>query len=175
MTTNAVYSHIDNAVYIPAGLIGKPFYDPSWDERLMLVSVGWIIAHEFSHALPISSEEQACIDMVETALSLSTTQGGRAGVVAAAHRANFTLDENMADHYAMHYIADILRGIDQSAPVMAEAFVLWAQTWCDGDPRTWVPTDSHQSPMLRVNATVEMSFPFTNAFACPQRYPVCLQ
>ena len=46
LTTNAVYMHIDNAVYIPAGLVGKPFYDTSWNDDLMLASIGWIIAHE---------------------------------------------------------------------------------------------------------------------------------
>jgi hypothetical protein len=146
----------------------------------MLASIGWIIAHEFSHSIPISPTEAACIDMVETALSMPPNNGRSGGgnsngVVAAAHRANFTLNENMADHWAMHYITEILRTDDQNAEAMGESFVIIAQVWCDGDPRTWVPTDSHQSSLLRVNATMEMSFPFTNAFACPQRYPVCLQ
>ena len=194
-----MYSHIDNTVYIPSGLVGQPFYDLRWNERLMLASIGWIIAHEvsccagfnssrlqhiidqrdpaqFSHAIPISAQEARCIDEVETILSVPTSSTGNSrGVVAAAHRANFTLNENMADHYAMHYITTILRNDDQSPQAMTESFIVMAQVWCDWDPETWITTDSHQSSLLRVNATVEMNYPFTNAFECPQRFPVCLQ
>lgn len=130
---------------------------------------------QFSHAIPISQDEARCIDMVETALSISSTPGvGRAGVVAAMHRANFTLDENMADHYAMHYVLNILRSTDQSAEGIGELLRVFAQTWCDWDPVTWNPTDPHQSSAMRVNATVEMSFPFTSAYQCEQRFPNCL-
>lgn len=41
-TTNAVYNHIDNTVYIPTGLAQKPFYSPTWDDALQLVSLGYV-------------------------------------------------------------------------------------------------------------------------------------
>lgn len=40
-TTNAVYNHIDNTVYIPTGLAQLPFYSPTWDDALQLVSIGY--------------------------------------------------------------------------------------------------------------------------------------
>lgn len=168
LETNAVYNHIDNTVYIPAGLLSWPFFDPAWSWRLTLSSLGWIIAHEFSHALPISDAQATCMDTVESALSL-----GRGGVSAAMHRANMTLNENYADHMALHYITKLLQMDDQRPVAMKESFLVWAQTWCGGNPRYWYPNDTHQSPALRVNATLEMSFAFTNAFKCPQRYPPC--
>ena len=164
VTTNAVYNEIDNTVYIPSGLLSWPFYDPAWSPRLTLTTLGWIIAHEFSHSLPISAAQAACVDGVENVI-----MGGDAG-----KRANVTLNENYADHMAMHYITLLLRADDQRPTAMQESFTIWAQTWCDGDPSSWNPLDSHQTPALRVNATLEMSYAFTNAFSCPQRYPRCI-
>ena len=177
LMTNAVYSHIDNTVYIPAGLLSWPFFDPEWSWRLRLASLGWIIAHEFSHALPISQKQAACVDGVESALTAGAgAAGGRSAGAAnlhALHRANMTLNENYADHMALKYITDILRMDDQRPVAMQERFLVWAQTWCDGDPSYWYPNDTHQSPALRVNATLEMNMAFSNAFSCPQRYPTC--
>lgn len=177
LMTNAVYNHIDNTVYIPTGLLSWPFFDPEWSWRLRLVSLGWIIAHEFSHAIPISQKQAACVDSVESALTAGASgTGGRGAGTAnlhALHRANMTLNENYADHMALKYITDILRMDDQRPVAMQESFLVWAQTWCDGNPEYWYPNDTHQSPALRVNATLEMSMAFSNAFKCPRRYPTC--
>lgn len=173
-TTNAVYNTLDNTVYIPAGLLQRPFFDPAWTPMLQLASLGWIVAHEFSHALPISAETAACMDAVETVLTTPLVHEGSAGVWTAAVRANYTLNENYADHYALHYIMTLIRRENQNTAILREVFRVWAQTWCSGHPRFWHTGDPHAPAWLRVNATLEMSFPFTSAFACPQRYPVCL-
>jgi hypothetical protein len=159
-TTNAVYNDIDRAVFIPSGLFAKPLYAEEEDEVLTLAGVGWIIAHEFSHSLDMDEESECIID-VETELSSKT-------------RANTTISEDFADHFALHYIFKLIRMINQSPSFLRPIFGIWAQTWCSGDPDYWFPGDPHQSARLRVNATLSMSTHFNNAFGCTQRYKTCL-
>jgi hypothetical protein len=193
--TNAIYNPLDNTVYIPSGILQLPFYSDAWAEAYQVASLGYIIAHEvrppfivcsqrsppphvcvpclqFSHSLPLDPVISKCIDLVETGLTLANNH--QQSTLAAAHRANLTLPENYADHYGLHYTVNIVRqNFGQNTRFLKTVFLVWAQTWCSGSPDHHSQGDTHQSSRLRVNASLEMSFPFTGVYGCTQRYPPC--
>jgi len=46
---NAYYSLTKNAIFIPAGILQKPFYHYSFPKSLVFGSIGFIIGHELTH------------------------------------------------------------------------------------------------------------------------------
>lgn len=48
-TVNAFYSHTRNEVFIPAGYIQSPLYDPAADSALNYGAMGSVIGHEIGH------------------------------------------------------------------------------------------------------------------------------
>ncbi|KAI1730234.1 peptidase family m13 domain-containing protein [Ditylenchus destructor] len=45
------YSRINNSITIPEGLLREPYYNQNWPTSVNYGSMGYLIAHEFSHAL----------------------------------------------------------------------------------------------------------------------------
>ena len=49
-TVNAYYNPNNNEIVFPAAILQPPFYDPKGDEASNLGGIGYVIAHEITHA-----------------------------------------------------------------------------------------------------------------------------
>lgn len=49
-TVNACYDHVDNSIQFPAAILQKPFFDVNAKYEENLGGIGYIIAHEITHA-----------------------------------------------------------------------------------------------------------------------------
>ncbi|XP_045477343.1 neprilysin-1-like [Harmonia axyridis] len=54
---NAFYSILQNAIFIPIGILQPPFFNPNVPEALNYGALGSLIGHEISHALDISGRQ----------------------------------------------------------------------------------------------------------------------
>lgn len=193
-TVNAVYSQIDDTVYIPSGLVQKPlvFYN---DPIATLVTLGYIIAHEVGHSLPISDNDASCLLKVES--GLMNKHGYN--VSTAVNVSNMTLDENYADIYSIHVIgqalvtvlnrktnyiskfSDILSTFNKkpesstfllqsstvSGTLIKNYFQIMFQTFCSSDPKSRGSSDPHQSPFFRVETMASFSSEYRKVSKCP--------
>lgn len=54
---NAVYSPSENSIYIPAGILSPAMYNSSESEEETLAKIGYVIAHEISHAFDVTGSQ----------------------------------------------------------------------------------------------------------------------
>ncbi|KAL3272861.1 hypothetical protein HHI36_014322 [Cryptolaemus montrouzieri] len=57
LDVNAYYSILQNAVFIPLGILEPPFFDPNIPEALNYGALGSLIGHEISHALDMTGRQ----------------------------------------------------------------------------------------------------------------------
>lgn len=111
---NAEYSPSQNAIAIPAGIIQRPYFDPSWPQYLQYGALGTVAGHELSHAFdptgrlydaqgflrdwwtPGTAAEfesrQRCIELQYGNYSIPDGRGG-----ALPLNSRFTIGEDVAD------------------------------------------------------------------------------
>lgn len=118
---NASYLGSENSIYIPAGILSSPMYSNTQDMETIMGQIGYVIAHEISHAFDISGsqyDEKGNIANWWTQTdkaafnklcnNIADYYDGYEAFNGIATRGRITVGENSADICAMNCMLTIL-------------------------------------------------------------------
>lgn len=166
-TINALYSPSNNEIIFPAAILQAPFYDSENSVGANLGGIGFVIAHEISHAFDSSGalyDENGNYDVWWTEEELAEYDRMSQSIVE--YYSNYeimgmkvngeqTLMENIADLGAMTCITSII-GDDPYA--LDDAFTQMTFNWAAEDTASFMMymlnTDTHAPDKIRVNAVL---------------------
>jgi putative endopeptidase len=166
-TINAMYDPSNNEIIFPAAILQAPFYDSDNSDGANLGGIGFVIAHEVSHAFDSSGalydeygnynvwwtdEELEEYDRLSQSIVDYYNNYEMMGIKVNGER---TLMENIADLGAMTCITSI---IGDDAKALDEAFAQMTYNWASEDTTSFMMyllnTDTHSPNKIRVNAVL---------------------
>lgn len=166
-TINAFYDPLNNEIVFPAAILQAPFYDRENSDGANLGGIGYVIAHEVSHAFDSSGalyDEYGNYNVWWTDEEMEKYKELSQSIVdyysnyelmGVAVNGELTLGENIADLGAMTCITSII-GEDKEA--LEEAFSQMAYNWACEDTASFamylLNTDTHSPNKVRVNAVL---------------------
>jgi putative endopeptidase len=171
-TVNAMYDPLNNEIVLPAAMLQAPFYDSDNTYGANMGGIGFVIAHEVSHAFDSSGalydeygnyniwwtdEELAKYDELSQSIIDYYNNYEMMGVNV---NGELTLMENIADLGAVTCITSILGDgtTAESASALDEAFGQMTYDWASVDTVSYMlyllNTDTHSPNKIRVNAVL---------------------
>lgn len=166
-TVNAYYDPANNEIVFPAAILQAPFYDRENSDGANLGGIGYIIAHEVSHAFDStgalydeygnyqvwwSDEEMEAYQELSQSI---VDYYNNYEVMGNKVNGEMTLMENIADLGAITCITSII-GDDQKG--LDEAFSQMAYNWASVDTASFMVylmnVDTHSPNKVRVNAVL---------------------
>ena len=166
-TINAMYDPLNNELVFPAAILQAPFYDSDNSYGANMGGIGFVIAHEVSHAFDSSGalydeygnynvwwtdEELAEYDRLSQSI---VDYYNNYEMMGTKVNGELTLMENIADLGAMTCITSI---IGDDAKALDEAFGQMAYNWASEDTASFMMyllnTDTHAPNKVRVNAVL---------------------
>lgn len=166
-TINAMYDPANNEIIFPAAILQPPFYSSKNSRGANLGGIGFVIAHEVSHAFDSSGalydeygnynvwwtdEELAEYDRLSKSIVDYYSNYEMMGIKV---NGDLTLMENIADLGAITCITSII-GDDEE--MLDEAFGQMAYNWASADTTSFMTyllsTDTHSPNKVRVNAVL---------------------
>lgn len=176
-TVNAYYNPGNNEIVFPAAILQPPFYDAQGDEAKNLGGIGYVIAHEISHAFDANGalyDEYGNYNVWWTQEELQKYNELSQSIVSyyenyevAGMKVNgsLTLSENIADLGAMTCITSIL---GENVGDLQEAFSQLAYIWASEETVAYqmylLSNDTHAPNKVRVNAVLSASDAFYEAY-----------
>lgn len=194
---NAYYNRKKNKVFIPSGILRRPFFDPDLPGYLNYASLGYIVFHEIAHGFDSNGrhfDENGQLrdwwsaKTAEVFLQKSECFVNQYGNITDpdSHiklNSKLTLGEDISDNAAARqsYLAfqamerenarlELLPGMEAYTPAQLH-FIMAAQPWC----KTYSPEskelviadDVHSISEYRVNIAMGNTRAFSNVFKCP--------
>lgn len=166
-TINAMYDPSNNEIIFPAAILQAPFYSSRNSDGANLGGIGFVIAHEVSHAFDSSGalyDEYGNYNVWWTDEELAEYERLSQSIVDYYNNyemmgikvnGDLTLMENIADLGAMTCITSII-GDDEKA--LDEAFGQMTYNWASADTASFMMyllnTDTHSPNKIRVNAVL---------------------
>lgn len=166
-TINAYYDPLNNEIVFPAAMLQAPFYDSGNSDGANMGGIGYVIAHEISHAFDSNGalyDEKGNYNMWWTQKEMEEYKKLSQSIVAYFNNyemmgihvnGELTLMENIADLGALTCITSII-GDDKTA--LDEAFGQMAYNWASEDTASYMMyllnTDTHSPHKIRVNAVL---------------------
>lgn len=178
-TVNACYSATSNDITFPAAILQPPMYDVNASYEENLGSIGYIIAHEITHAFDNNGAkfdengnaadwwtakdyeefEKLCEKMVWFYDRCESVPG-------IPMNGKLTLSENVADQGAVQCITEVAAGLEN--PDYKALYRSMAKAWASTRTREYAQyaasVDLHCDEKLRVNRTVVNCDEFYKAF-----------
>lgn len=178
-TVNACYSATSNDITFPVAILQSPMYDVNVSYEENLGGIGYIIAHEITHAFDNNGskfdadgnaadwwteEDYAIFD--EKCKAMIDFYDGEEAVPGVATNGTLTLSENVADQGAVSCLTEIVSGLEN--PNYKAFFESIAKCWASTSSRDWCvyasQTDVHSADKLRVNRVIVNCDEFYDAF-----------
>lgn len=176
---NACYSATSNDITFPAAILQPPMYDINASYEENLGSIGYIIAHEITHAFDnngakfdengnaadwwTAKDYEAFEKLCEKMVSF---YDGCESVPGIPMNGKLTLSENVADQGAVQCITEVARGLEN--PDYKALYHSMAKAWASTRTREYAQyaasVDLHCDEKLRVNRTVVNCEEFYKAF-----------
>lgn len=166
-TINAMYDPLNNEIIFPAAILQAPFYNSRNSDGANLGGIGFVIAHEVSHAFDSSGalyDEYGNYNVWWTKEELAEYERLSQSIVEYYNNyemmgikvnGDLTLMENIADLGAMTCITSII-GDDEEA--LDDAFGQMTYNWASADTASFMMyllnTDTHSPNKIRVNAVL---------------------
>lgn len=166
-TVNAYYNPGNNEIVFPAAILQPPFYDPEDDGAGNLGGIGYVIAHEISHAFDSNGalyDEYGNYNVWWTQEELKRYKELSQSIIDYYDKyevagmkvdGSLTLSENIADLGAMTCITSILADDGEG---LAEAFSQLAYIWASEETVAYqmylLSNDTHAPNKVRVNAVL---------------------
>ena len=168
-TVNACYSPQQNDITFPAAILQAPMYDVNASYEQNLGGIGYVIAHEITHAFDnngakfdengnaadwwteedYAAFQQLCQEMIDF-------YDGEEGVPGIPMNGTLTLSENVADQGAAACITEIVAGLEN--PDFETLYKSMANSWAATASREYcqyaAQADVHSTEKLRVNRVV---------------------
>ena len=176
-TVNAYYNPGNNEIVFPAAILQSPFYDPEGDDAKNLGGIGYVIAHEISHAFDANGalyDEYGNYNVWWTEEELAKYNELSQSIInyyenyeVAGMKVNgsLTLSENIADLGAMTCITSIL---GENVKDLQEAFSQLAYIWASEETVAYqmylLNNDTHAPNKVRVNAVLSACDAFYEAY-----------
>lgn len=176
-TVNALYDPLNNEIIFPAAILQPPFYDRENGDAANLGGIGYVIAHEVSHAFDSSGalyDEYGNYNMWWTEEEMEEYQRmsrsiidyyGNYEIMGIRVNGERTLAENIADLGAIECITSII-GDDKDA--LDEAFGQMTYNWACEDTAEFMVyllnVDTHAPNKVRVNGTLSSCDAFYDAY-----------
>lgn len=176
-TINAYYDPGNNEIVFPAAILQPPFYNPEADDAVNFGAIGYVIAHEISHAFDANGalydeygnyNEWWTKEEMEKYNELSQSiieYYNNYKVMGTPVNGTLTLSENIADLGAMTCITSII-GDDKKA--LDEAFgqlaYIWASVETTGYQMYLLNYDTHSPNKIRVNAVLSSCDAFYDVY-----------
>lgn len=176
-TINAMYNPLNNEIIFPAGILQAPFYSSQFSDGANWGGIGYIIAHEVSHAFDSSGalydeygnyNEWWTDEEFEKYAELSEAivdYYGKYEINGIPVNGDLTLMENIADLGAMACVSSILKGDSQA---LSEAFQQMAYNWASKSTDSYalylLSVDTHAPNKVRVNAVLSSCDGFYDVF-----------
>ena len=169
-TVNACYNATANDITFPAAILQSPMYDVNASREENLGGIGYIIAHEITHAFDnngakfdekgnaadwwtqedYAAFQQKCRAVVEW-------YDGRESAPGIPCSGELTLSENVADLGALRCIVECAGKLEE--PDYETLFLTVARTWASTAPRNTLEylaaNDVHAADKLRVNRALQ--------------------
>ena len=178
-TVNAYYDATSNSINFPAGILQAPLYDVNADYTENLGGIGYIIAHEITHAFDNNGaqfdaegnqsnwwteEDYAAFQTL--CAEVEAFYDGVEAIPGVACNGELTISENVADLGALACITQI-EG-QQSKPDYKTLYESVARTWrsaASREMRTYLSTlDVHAPDKLRGNRVLQSLDEFFETF-----------
>ena len=183
-TVNACYSATSNDITFPAAILQPPMYNANASYEENLGAIGYIIAHEITHAFDNNGAkfdengnaadwwtkedyaefEKRCEKMVY----FYDRQEGIPGVPMNGRQ---TLSENVADQGAVQCITEVASRLEN--PDFEKLYRSMANSWASTKTREYAKyaagTDVHSEDKLRVNRVVVNCDEFYTAFGITEK------
>lgn len=166
-TINAMYDPLNNEIIFPAAILQAPFYDSDNSFGANMGGIGFVIAHEVSHAFDSTGalyDEYGNYNVWWTddeldkynELSQSIVEYYNNYEMMGIHvNGELTLMENIADLGALTCITSI---IGDDAKALDAAFGQMTYNWASEDTASYMMyllnTDTHSPNKIRVNAVL---------------------
>lgn len=176
-TVNAYYSPSNNEIVFPAAILQPPFFSKEYSYGKNLGGIGFIIAHEMSHAFDSNgsmydeygnvsdwwtkAERETYDALGEDIIAYYETYD----VVGIPINGELTLAENIADLGAMSCITNILKDKEEQ---LLQAFFQYAYIWAAKTSIQYqtylLHSDCHAPNKIRVNAVLSSCEDFYRLF-----------
>lgn len=189
MDINAYYSPTTNTITLLAGILQRPFYDPTYSATAKRAILGSIIGHELGHVLDddgIRWDHDGSLRLEgiwpkEDILAYKTLTQRVAKEFgpppaeckeAPAEYGTATLNEDLADLIGLHMSLGSLPA-DTSVGDKQTFFRAFSQIWCNSYDTAHkcksVASDLHAIAEYRVDHTLRNLPEFATAFSCPAK------
>ncbi len=167
-TVNAEYSPYDNEMYVYAGFLREPMYNPNLSEEENLAGVGFVIAHEISHAFDENGSyfddkgnlkawwSDSDYEKFDAILDrLTEYYNGYEVAPGVTVNGVMTRDENIADIVAMRCVIDVAK---KKSLDLDKVFRTYARLWAQASNEAYdvysAKCDTHSPAKVRVNAVL---------------------
>ncbi len=178
-TVNACYSPAFNDITFPAAILQAPMYDVEASREENLGSIGYIIAHEITHAFDnngakfdergnaadwwTAEDYTAFQEKCQSVVAWYEGQESAPGILCSGE---LTLSENVADLGALRCIVEAAGKLED--PDYEALFLSVAETWASTAPRDTLEylavADVHAADKLRVNRALQTLDEFYETF-----------
>lgn len=178
-TVNAYYDPTTNEICFPAGILQKPFFDPSADDAFNYGAIGVVIGHEMTHGF---DDQGRHYDKNGNMNDWWTANDGdnfnkRADMYADFFskikvlpdlnaNGRFTLGENLADHGGLQVAFEAYKDATKDAPLETidgltpdqRFFIAYSEVWAanitETEIRQRTKSDPHSLGRWRVNGAL---------------------
>ena len=178
-TVNACYSATSNDITFPAAILQPPMYDVNASYEENLGSIGYIIAHEITHAFDNNGAKfdengnaadwwtaEDYEEFEKLCEKLAAFYDGCESVPGIPMNGKLTLSENVADQGAVQCITEVASALEN--PDYKALYRSMARAWASTRTREYAQyaasLDLHCDEKLRVNRVVVNCDEFYNAF-----------
>lgn len=176
---NACYDPGANDITFPAGILQSPLYDINASYEENLGGIGYIIAHEITHAFDNNGAkydengnaadwwtEKDYDEFQNLCAKMTDFYDGKEAAPGIAANGARTLSENVADNGAVQCITEIVSELEN--PDYSALYRSIARTWLQTSSREYAQylnqIDTHSAAKLRVNMPVENCEEFYKTF-----------
>ena len=178
-TVNACYSATSNDITFPAAILQPPMYDVNASYEENLGAIGYIIAHEITHAFDNNGAkfdengnaadwwtEQDYAEFEKRCEKMVNFYDKQEGIPGVPMNGRLTLSENVSDQGAVQCITVVASKLDN--PDYAKLYRSMAKAWASTKTREFAKymagADVHSEDKLRVNRVVVNCDEFYKAF-----------
>lgn len=178
-TVNACYSATSNDITFPAAILQPPMYDVNASYEENLGSIGYIIAHEITHAFDNNGAKfdengnaadwwtkQDYAEFEKRCEKMVYFYDRQEGIPGVPMNGRQTLSENVSDQGAVQCITEVVSRLEN--PDYKKFYHAMAKAWASTKTREFAKyaagTDVHSEDKLRVNRVVVNCDEFYKAF-----------
>ena len=178
-TVNACYSATANDITFPAAILQAPMYDPDASYEENLGAIGYIIAHEITHAFDNNGAkfdengnaadwwtEKDYAEFEKRCEKMAYFYDKQEGIPGVPMNGWQTLGENVADQGAVQCITEVVSKLEN--PDYQKLYRSMANAWASTKTREYAKyaagIDVHSEDKLRVNRVVVNCDEYYKAF-----------